>query len=72
MKETYVWNVALIVSMIIFIIFILLHTGSVNRCLVEEIPDNSWRIITIGMIISAISFLVIGLLLHTFKPITKN
>lgn len=65
------WNIAFIVALVIFLVFMLLHTRSVTEWLVCEIPDNTWRIITIGLIIAGIAFLFIGMMLHTFRPITR-
>ena len=58
------YQAGLIIAIIIFVIFILLHTENCRKCLESEIPDPTFRIITIGLIIAVMVFLLIGCLMR--------
>ena len=61
------WNVSLIMSLLIFIIFIMLVRLSMTDMFKKEVPHKEYRTITIGLLLSAFVFISLGIMFRCFK-----
>lgn len=67
--RSYSWHVGIICAIVVFVMFMLLHSPGVQDWLTEQIPDGCRRTICAGLILAAITFLVVGLAFYKLNPI---
>ena len=70
--EANTWQIALVSAVILFIVYLLVNCDPIYSFIKYQIPHENNRIVSIGLIISAILFLCIGLIHHCVCPVKEK
>lgn len=62
------WQVSIIISIIVFILFILANVYCVRRWMVSQIPNAGVRTLCMGLLIMIIVFIITGIILVDLRP----
>ena len=58
------WHASLIMALLIFVIFIILVRLSMTCVFKKEVPNKGYRLITIGLLLSAFIFISLGIMFN--------
>ena len=71
-EDFYSWHLGVIYALVVFVLFILVHTESFYSWAKESIPDKHTRTICIGLVLAAVMFLFVGLMTTNYGAVNDT